>query len=387
MNDSVHELLAKWQKRALLVGAFGAGMCVIGLLFRGADVLESYLFAFVFWSGLALGCLAWAMLHRLTGGQWGTNSRRLFEAAALGIVPLTVLFLPILLGLSHLYPWARPAEVAADPSLRHKAVYLNTGFFLVRAGICFAIWIALATFVSRWSAREDDGTAPKRDGGLRRWCAIGLALYVLTVSFASVDWVMSLEPHWFSMIYGLLYVVGQGLGAIAFIIVLLVALGRYRPPEESVGSGHYHDLGTLMFAFVMLFAYIAFCQFLIIWYGNLHEEIPWYARRISAGWQLLAILIIAAHFFIPFALLLNRSIKRNARLLSYVAGGLLVMRFLDQFWTVMPAFRPEGPLLNWLDIATTLAIGGLFLAFVAWRLSRTPLVVAGALAGEAPAHE
>ena len=270
--------LQQFQKRSLLVGIVGLALCGAGMLFNREEFFRSYLLAYLFWIGIALGCLAIVMLHHLSGGAWGIVIRRLLESATRTLPLMALLFLPIVFGLSHLYEWARP-EALGDKILRHKSLYLNVPFFLARAALYFAAWIAVVYFLNKWSLKQDQTAAPSLSRQLELLSGPGLVIYGATMTFASIDWVMSLEAHWFSTIYGLSFMVGQVLGAFAFVIAAAILLSSRKPLSEVISSEHLHDLGKLLLAFVMLWAYLAFSQFLIMYSGNLPEEIPWYMRR------------------------------------------------------------------------------------------------------------
>ena len=383
MNASVPGALAasidRVRRPALAAGVVALAACALGAFAAPAAFFRGYLFGFVFFAGLALGCMAIVMLHSLTGGAWGVPIRRLLEAGTRTLPLLAVLFLPIALGLRHLYPWARPEAVAGDPLLQAKHAYLNVPFFLGRSVVYFAVWIGFSYYLNRWSLEQDRGASPAIARRLQLLSAGGLVVYGLTVTFASIDWVMSLEPHWFSTMYGVLYIAGQALNALAFVTAALVLLSGQEPLAGFVRSSHYHDLGKLMLAFVMFWAYIAFSQYLIIWAGNLPEEIPWYLRRLHGGWGWIGVALIALHFALPFLLLLPEGANRNPRILAGVAALVVLMRFVDVFWLVRPAFAhavsgPEGFHAHWLDLAAPAGIGGAWLAAYLWQLKRRPLL-------------
>jgi hypothetical protein len=299
--------------------------------------------------------------------------RRLLESGARTLPLMAVLFVPIAADLPALYEWARP-EAAHDPGLVRKQLYLNAPFFLGRAGFYFAAWILVTAFLVRWSHRQDATGDPRAAERLELLSRGGLVLLGLTMTFASVDWAMSLEPHWFSTIYGILFMGGSVLTAFAIVIAVAASLARRTPVADVVTAAHFHDLGKLLLAFVMLWAYFAFSQFLIVWSGNLPEEIPWYLRRLRGGWEWLALALIVFHFALPFALLLSRGLKRQKRTLAAVAIALVAVRIMDVFWMVAPAFRPEGLAVHWLDAAALVGIGGLWFALFVRRLSGAPVV-------------
>ena len=288
------------QRIALGVGVVGLGLLALGYSSSHEHFFRAYLIAFVFWSGVALGSLAWSMVHHLSGGAWGVVTRRVFEASSRTVPFMAVLFLPIAFGMQDLYIWARPDVVAADKILQFKQPYLNVSFFYVRAAIYFVIWTVLAYTLSAWSLQQDRGYDEKRALRMQRLSGGGLVLYALTIFFMSIDWMMSIDPHWFSTIYGILFMGGQGLSAMAFTIAVVVLLARTAPMSHVIGPNHLHDLGKLLLAFVMLWAYFNFSQFLIIWSGNLPEEIPWYLSRMTGGWLWVSVLLIVGHFVLPY---------------------------------------------------------------------------------------
>jgi hypothetical protein len=366
------------QRGGVIAGAAAALVSLLGaVLFSGAEqFFRAYLTAFMFWLGIALGSLAILMLQFLTGGAWGMVIRRHLEAASRTLPLLTLAFVPILFGLPFLYIWARPEVVAADPILQAKQPYLNTPFFIIRAVLYFAIWNALAFMLNRWSL-EQDAAGPMPIGSERRFRQIsapGLMGYGLTITFASVDWVMSLDPYWFSTIFGVLFMGGHALSAMAFAIAVLSVTSRYEPLADVVDPSHFHDLGKLLFAFVMLWAYFGFSQFLIIWSGNLPEEIPWYIERMRGSWGALGLIVLIGHFVVPFMLLLSRELKRNRRALGGIAAALLVMRLFDLIWLIGPRPGYHGFPIHWLDVTLTVALGGLWIAVFARELTRRALL-------------
>jgi hypothetical protein len=354
----------------LVLGGLG-GFLAPGAFFRG------YLIGFVFVAGIALGALAILMLHHLTGGAWGLVVRRVLEAATRTLPLVAAMFVPLIFGLTELYIWARPEVVQGDPLLQEKQLYLNRPFFLARTAFYFAAWNVLAFFLSRWSREQDENGATATTAGARRFrllSAPGLVVYGATVTFASIDWVMSLDPHWFSTIFGVIFMGGQGLSALAFAVAILVLLSRHEPFAGLLTPSHLHDLGKLLLAFVMLWAYFSFSQFLIIWSGNLPEEIPWYVERLHGGWQALALLILVGHFVAPFLLLLSRDLKRKGGALARVALALLAMRFVDLVWMVAPAL-PAAPLWQHaIDLAVAAGLAGIWLAVFARQLAGRPVL-------------
>jgi hypothetical protein len=364
--------------------ALGGGVLwAIGALLNPDQGLRSYLFAFLFWIGLAIGCQSILMLHHLSGGHWGLGIRRMLEAGSRTLRYAWVAFLPVAAGLmmGKLFPWVHPVE--GDELLKKKLAYLNVPFFLGRAVFYFACWALLAHLLSKWSLERDRTPDPSLNDKLQGLSGGGLVLMGLTITFASVDWAMSLNPHWFSTIYGVLFMVGQVLSALAFMILLVAVAGREKPFDSVITRDVIHDLGKLLFAFVMLWAYMQLSQFLIIWSANLPEEVPWYIQRLSGGWQFLALALVGFHFVLPFLLLLSRSLKRNAAMLARVAAGIFLVRLLDLYWLIAPDFQGHGAgashglHVHWLDVVAPVFLGGLWLLMFTTELRSRPLLTPG----------
>lgn len=366
------DALDRLQTIALGVGVVALVLCAVGWAVDARQFFSSWLLGVVYWLGISIGCLALSMVHHLTGGSWGVPVRRVWEAAA-GVLPLVaLLFVPLLFGLEVLYPWAREAA-ADDPVLAHKAAYLNEPFFLVRLAVYFAVWIGLASWLRSLSDRQDRAADPKWTKRMQTVAAPGLVVWAFVTTFAYVDWLMSLEPHWFSTIYGVYFFGGSGMASMAFLIVVGVLLARRGPFDRWLGRRHFHDWGKLLFAFVLLWTYFGFSQFLIIWSGNLPEEIVWYLHRMSHGWEWVGLALVVFQFMVPFALLLSRDLKRNTRAIAAVALFILVMRWVDHLWQIAPNFHQEVA-LHWLDVTAPLAVGGLWLAGFVWLFKRRPAV-------------
>ena len=367
--------LKRLPQRAFPVGVVLFAILVFGFLSNRGQFFRSYLFAFSFWSGISIGSLALLMLQHLTGGGWGLVIRRVLEAATRTLPLMMVLFLPIISGAHWLYPWTHAEEIAKSPALVEKArLYLNLQFFVVRAAIYFAIWLTLAFLLNRWSKLQDQTGEGKFTKNMRLLSGPGMVLFVFTVTFASIDWFMSLDPEWSSTIYGFIFVASWSLSALAFVIAALAMLAKYEPLKSVVAPLHFHDLGKLLLALVMLWSYFAFSQFLIIWSGNLPEEIRWYLPRTRGAWGALALAVVVLHFAFPFLFLLSRSLKRNPHKLVLVALLILVMRLLDLLWMITPNFTGDIFHVSWMDIVAPLAMGGLWLAVFGWQLNKRALV-------------
>lgn len=377
LDEASRARLDRLQSLGIQAGAVGLVLCMGMGLFWPHRILSAYLVAFLFWVGIALGCIGLTMLHHLVGGQWGLPIRRPMEAGAMTLVPLALLFLPVILNLGQLYPWARPGALRLEGEPDHQSLYLNVSFFAIRAAVYFALWIVFALLLNHWSRSQDNDPSPS--SRLQQLSGPGLALLFLSSTFAAVDWGMSLEPKWFSTIYGAMLIIGEALATLAFMTVTAILLASFRPMKDVVTSTRLHDLGNLLLAFVMLWAYMAFSQFLIVWAGDLSEETPWYIRRTHGGWQWVALLLICFHFFLPFFVLLFRESKRQSRLLIRVALFILAMHLVDLVWLVIPAStETTRPQIPWGDLPMVLSamvgLGGIWIATFLWRLKGAALV-------------
>ena len=365
--------MSDYQKRALIVGIVFLVITIAGVFFNPGHFFQSYLIGWTFWTGITVGSLALLMLQHLTGGGWGLVIRRSLEAATRVLPLMAVLFVPVLIGAHWIYhEWMDHEEVAKHPAVQFKTSYLNLPFFTVRAVVYFAIWIALAFFLNKWSLAQDRTADNRYTKNMRILSGPGMVILIFSISFASIDWYMSIEPEWFSTIYGFIYLAAWALSALAFVIAVMARLSREEPMRRIVAPLHFHDLGKLLLALVMLWAYFAFSQFLIIWSGNLPEEITWYIRRIYGGWGALIITIGILHFAAPFLFLLSRGIKRNPHKLVLIAVLVLVMRAVDLLWMIAPAFQHRLWIL--MDVAAVIGFGGLWLAFFTWQLGKRSLI-------------
>lgn len=370
--------ISKYRNAAAFLGLLGLLACVAGWVMEPAQFYRSYLVGYFFWFGISLGSLALLMVQHLSGGAWGMVIRRLLEAGSRTLPYMLVLFIPILFGLPLLYDWDNPAKVAHDQVLQNKQIYLNAPFWIGRVVLFFLIWNFFMFMLNKWSLQEDAEGGTSMANKMERLSAPGIVIYVFTMTFACTDWVMSLSPHWFSTIFGFLTVVSQGLSTFAFMIAVLVLLMNYTPMAEVVTKKHLHDLGKLLLAFVMLWAYMAFSQLLIIWAGNLPEEISWYLARMNNGWGWVAVILLAFHFIVPFLLLLSQRIKRNPRTITMVALWIIVVRVIDVFWLIEPNFNRDSFHLSWLDIAAPIGVGGVFVALFLMELPKRNLMAVGA---------
>jgi hypothetical protein len=364
--------MARLGKTALIAGVSAMVLCVALGWGRPTQFLHSYLFAFIFWIGLPLGCSAILMLHHLVGGTWGFPVRRLLESGSRTFYLMAVLILPVLFRLPVLYPWADPDKVKADPVLQYKQAYLNEPFFLVRTAIYLVSWLLLAYLLNKWSQEQDETGAPGLMERLQKLSGPGLLIFGLTVTYASVDWVMSLEPSWSSTIYGMIFMVTEALAAMSAITVTIIMISKNEEVSELVSPQVLNDYGNLLLTFTMLWAYLSFSQFLIIWAGNLQDEIPWYAVRAEGKWAGIALLLVVFHFAVPFLLLLSRFVKRRAEMLKWVAAGLFVMSIVDIYWLTVPAYEKAAPEIHLTDVLALVGVGGLWMWQYASQVAKRP---------------
>ncbi len=366
----------RYFKTLLVAGIVLLVISVAGGFFSPNDFFRSYLLGYLFWLGLTLGSMALVMLQYLTGGAWGVMIRRTLESATRTLPLLAILFIPILFGMHSLYDWDNLASVRQEPVLEHRSGYMNPAFFVVRAVIYFAIWGIFIYLLNRWSGEEDEHE--NRQTRLKALSAPGLILYVFTVTFAAADWAESLETHWYSTMWGFLFVAMQGLATMGFVIVILAWLSKRGPMRHVVKPVHFHDLGKLLLMFVMLWGYFAFSQLLVVWSGNLSDEIPWYFHRLSNSWGWLGVMLIVLQFIIPFVALLWRRVTRSPALLSSLVGLILFMRYVDLMWIVMPGYYQHGFQLHWLNVSLPLALGAIWMGTFLWQLPKRPLLPLGA---------
>jgi hypothetical protein len=371
---SLRAELRSLQRPALGVGVVALVICIIGGCFSPTQFFRAYLAAYLFFLGLALGCMAILMVFYLTGGAWGYLSRRILEAGMRTLPLLTLLFVPLLFGVRYLYPWAQPAVVAASAKLQYQQFYLNVPYFWGRAGLYFTSWLLLAHFLGRWSDAEDRTGDRWWTERKQRLSAIGLVIYGIGLHFAAIDWVMSLQPDFHSTIFGPLVASGQLVSAQALVLIVL-ALVLPRPPLAEVVSGKVlNDLGNLLLSFLVIWAYMVWFQFMLIWIANLPVDIIWYLPRERGGWQWVALVLFVFHFAIPFFLLLMRVVKQTPWLVGWVAGVICFMQLVYGYYQVMPAFPDTTLADHWMDFLAPVGLGGLWLANFLWELGRRQLL-------------
>lgn len=375
-HDFCAKSLARWQRAATSLAVVGTFLLLLLIPFSGglSAFYQSYLFGYIFWVGLSLGCLALLMIQHLAGGPWGAMVRRFLEAGSANVVVMAVLFLPLLFGITSLYPWSDPAYLEAHPIVAAKTLYLNVPAFVTRSVIYFTTWIILALLFQRWSRRQDEGQDLAQH--MRNAGALGIILYVATMTFAAFDWGMSLTPEWFSGMYGVIFMIGQALSAVALMILLLVAFRHVEPLATVFTPVRLQDFGNFLMAFTMFWAYVQASQLIILWSNNVVETNTWYVTRLATGWVWVSAFLLLFHFAVPFLILFSRWVKQKARALVWVAAWMLFMRLVDIYWIIVPTFNREGFALRLLDLVVVLALGGIWLSFFFARLKARSILPA-----------
>lgn len=364
--------------RLPIVGAvcalLGAVVCAILGAADPKQFFFSWLVSFLFFLSLALGALFFVLIQYATQGGWGIVLRRIGETIFAMLPVMAVLFLPVLLGLRDLYSWTAPGAAEQDALLSWKAPYLNVPFFLIRAALYFGLWSFIAVLYYRGSRGQDVTGDPGVSARLRRLAGPAIIILALTQTFASIDWIMSLTPHWYSTMFGVYFFAGSFVGFIALLSVVVVAMRGVGLLDTVISAEHLHDIGKFLFAFTMFWAYIGFSQFFLIWYANLPEETIWYQARIEGSWLTVSLVLMAGHFGVPFFYLMGRAVKRRGSTLAIGGAWLLAMHFLDLYWLVMPTLHPEGLRPSLLDVAAFVTVGGCFVAAASWLMRRQALV-------------
>jgi hypothetical protein len=374
-TDTIRPQLDRIQRNALVVGIIALAATLVGAFLNAQHFWQSYLYGYIAISALAIGSLGIFLLHNVVGGNWGVAIRRFIESGLQTLPMFLLLVIPIFFATGTLYKWTDATYRAEHFAVGHKALYMNVPFFIGRSIFYFAVWIIMGGLILRMANEHDRTGDPALFKKIKGRSAPALLVFVLTTTYAFIDWIMSLEPDWYSTIYGWLFTVGEVLLTFAFMIALLVLFSKHEPFRDFVKIGHFHDLGNLMLAFTMLWAYMGLAQFLIIYAENLPDEIPWYIRRFTGGWGYLGWFISIFHFCIPFFLLLMRFVKKNPQRLRTLALWIIFVRMLDIFWFVVPAFRQREFAVYWTDVTALLGMGGIWLAYFIFYLKKRPLLV------------
>jgi len=365
--------LERFQFISLIVGAGALAFCLVGAIFGLEQFFQSYLYGFIFWLGVALGCLILLLIQNIAGGPWGAMIRRPLEAGVMVIPVMALFFIPVLAGMGYLYEWTDPEVLAANPVIAAKTLYLNVPFFIVRALLYFSVWIGTAWLLVRWSKQQDQQDNPKLAERMRSFSAPGLIFFILTMTFAAFDWGMSLTPDWFSGMYGVIFMIGQAISAVALMIIIVTLFGHFEPLSNVANPKRVQDLGNFLMAFTMFWAYVSASQLIIIWSNNLPETNTWYVIRLNGFWGWIGAILLLFHFATPFLILFSRWVKRKVRALVIIACWMLVMRLLDIFWILVPTFERDIP-FSLLDVAVVVGIGGIWLAVFIAQLKNKPLL-------------
>jgi hypothetical protein len=358
----------------LIIGIIGLILSGIGYFSDSRQFFHSYLTAFFFWLSIALGGLFFTMLHHIVNAKWSTVLRRLSENIMMLLPIMAIFCIPLLFGIKDLYHWSHPEAVVSDHLLQDKAPYLNTGFFIGRVVLYFVIWIIFALLLNRLSLKQDESHQPKMVTTFRRLSGGGLLLFAVTVTFAAFDWLMSLDAHWYSTIFGVYVFSGGLLGFLAILTFLVMHLNSRRVLDKVISVEHYHDLGKLLFAFTIFWGYMAFSQYFLIWYGNIPEETVWFLHRWEGSWKIITLVIVFGHFVVPFFGLFPMFVKRNRVYMRLMAIWILIMHWVDIYWLVMPTLHHHGVHLSWMDLTATVGLGGVLLYFLWNRIVSKPLV-------------
>jgi hypothetical protein len=366
------------ERRSLVIGLVFSVLALIGAFLRPGEFFSGYLLSFMVWLGVTLGSMSILMIRHLTGGGWGMVIRRIMGAAMRCIPLMTVLFIPLLFGLRYLYVWAGPLDKIADQHLREHLQditrsYLSVSGFIIRAAVYFAIWNLLSFLLTKWSREQNQPDAPNHTQHFKAVSGPGLVLYAFTIGFAAIDWIMSIDPGWISTMYGLIVLIGEVMSAMCFAVVIERILVKYKPMSGWLRPNFVHDHGNWMLTFIMVWAYFSFSQWLIIWAGNLPDEITWYMKRLNGGWGVIGLCLAIFHFIVPFVILLSRPLKRNIYKLVWVAIGLLIMQYLDLFWIIEPNFSSTLR-LTWADVIIPVGMGGLWMWYFFRNLNAMPLL-------------
>jgi hypothetical protein len=358
---------------ALVIGLLGLILSLIGYFLNPEQFFFSYLAAFAFWTSIGLGALFFVMLQYLTGSIWSISSRRIPEALMSVLPWMSLFFLVIIIGMPFIYHWSGH-EAAAEPLFQKKSAFLNMPFFIIRSILYFTIWTLLIRGLLRNARKQDDGFHPEQLQRSRRLSAGGMVLFAFTLTFAAIDWLMSLNAEWYSTIFGVYFFTGSVVGALAGMLLIAIWLRSKDILSHEITFEHYHDLGKLIFTFMILWAYMAFSQYFLIWYANLPEETAWFKQRWQGSWRIITLALVFGHFFIPFVLLMSRAAKRNTKMLFIIGIWFLAIHRLDIYWVVMPNLHHDGLSISWMDFSTMAGIGGVFV-YLFWRYFTRHLII------------
>ncbi len=359
-------------RKAIIVGVVGLLLSVVGAFMDHAQFFQAYLTAFTFFTTIGLGGLFFVLIHHITGAYWGVVMRRVAENLACTLPFMGLFMIPLFFGMHDLFHWTHAEAVAHDPILQWKAPYLNTTFFIIRNIIFFVIWAWLARGLRKLSLAQDEGDVSSL-AKMRRKAAGGTVLFAITVTLFAFDWIMSLDPHWFSTIFGVYVFSGGFLGALG-LLSLLANMLRNNGAGEIITAEHTHDFGKFLFGFTAWWAYIGGAQYFLIWYGNIPEETIWFIHRWEHGWKGVSLFLIIFHFIVPFIILAFRAAKRIPVLIVSIAILVLTMHYVDHFWMINPTFNDHHFQISWMHVTTLLGMGGLFIWWLFWKMASAPII-------------
>ena len=373
ITPSLRAGITRVQNIALIVGVIFTALTLIQAFIDPTQFFRSWMIGFLLPFGLGVGGLAVLMLQYMTGGAWGLVARRQFEAASRTIPLVTLFFIPLFFGISHLYDWAKPEIVQHDHILQEKSGYLNPTWWIIRAIVIFALFNLFSFILNRFSAREEAGdvAVSRRMMG---WSSIGTIVYVFALTFAGTDWLMSMDPKWFSTIYGLILLGGQGLTIFSAVIFCTTFLMNEEPMQSVVTKRHLHDLSKFLFMFTLFWTYVSFSQLVIIWAGNLPEEITWYINRMNGSWIYVGAILLFLQWMLPFLILLSQDIKRSPKKIRIMCVWILLVRFVDTVWLVEPNYHKEHFFMHWADVTAALGLVGLWTFYFLLQLKKRALI-------------
>ncbi len=364
----------KMANMALMIGLAGLALSAYGYIADRGQFFYSYLTSFMYWLTIGLGALFFTLIHYLANAKWSIIIKRWSETVMFTLPFMGIMFIPICFGLHDLYEWSHEDVVATDHLLQGKAAYLNVNFFLIRSLGYFVIWGLLTWFIRSKSIEQDQGYSESSMMKVRRVSAFGMIMFALTISFASIDWIMSLSPHWYSTIFGVYMFAGAFVSFLSFTVLAIKYFEGKGILKDIISVEHYHDIGKLMFAFIIFWSYMAFSQYFLIWYAHIPEETFWFLDRWEGTWKQFSMLLMIGHFPIPFLGLIVQNAKRNKFVLPTVAIWIMFIHWVDMYWLILPTFSPEGFNLSWMDATTFVGIGGTFIWFVISRYSANSVI-------------
>ena len=369
--------LAKSTSWFLGAGVLGVLLCAVSYFQDAQTFFASYLTAFSFFLAISLGAIFFVMVQHLARVGWSVTVRRTAETLANNLLILAVLFLPLLLGVHELFQWSHEDVRLVDHLIQSKAAYLNLPFFFIRTAVYFTVWSVLGWWFLRTSRLQDETKDPALSTRMGKVATFGLILFGLTSTFYAIDWIMSIDAHWFSTMFGVYFFAGAVVAFYCTLILVVTWLKSTGHLKTSVNTEHFHDMGKLLFGHNIFWTYIAFSQFMLIWYANIPEETLFFLHRGEGLWKTISLSLPWLHFVAPFLFLMSHNIKRRPALLATGAALLLTMCYVDIYWLIQPNFHQNGPHFGISDVGSLLAVGGFYLFFLIHNLRQAPLIPVG----------